>query len=209
MPEPTETFRKNEEIRVPVVMLINEEGEKIGEIPTSEALALAEEKGLDLIEVSPKMQPPVAKILSWSKFKYDQSKKKKENKKKSNEMKEMWFKAFIDEGDLNHKLKKVQEFIKKKNSVKITIRAKGRVRKEHLETLMQKILLSIEEYAEPQGNPKAQGRNFGVIVKPRKTKLIKSELPVEVVQNENVVSDPDSNKITKKTNEEQNQNTQS
>ena len=87
----------------------------------------------------------------------------------------MWFKPFIGDKDLEHKLKKVKEFIKKKNSVKITIRARGRVQRQHLKDLMDKILKIIEEYAEPQGYPKFQGRNLGTIVIPRKTKLVKEE----------------------------------
>ncbi len=173
---------------------------------TSDAIALAQSKGLDLIEVAPSSNPPVAKIMSWAKFKYQQEKKKKETKGKSIEQKEMWFKAFIEENDLAHKLKKVQEFIKKKHPVKLTIRAKGRVRSEHLNDLMNRIIQLVSEYAEPQGGIKMQGRNLSIIVKPRKTKLIK-EIQKEkpTVSPENILDM--SKEITQ--NEEQNQNTQS
>lgn len=162
-------------ITAPVLLVIDEDAEQLGEMSLKDAQQAADDRGLDLIEVAPKADPPVAKIMSLSKFRYEQKKKKKENKKKTAELKEMWFKAFIGDGDLQHKLKKVQEFIKKKNPVKITIRAKGRVKREHMTSLMSKILKDIEEFAEPEARPKFQGRNFAVVVKPRKTKLVKEE----------------------------------
>lgn len=168
-------YKKNGFITAPKVLLIDELGEKLGEVDIEYALKMARDKGLDLIEVSPHAKPPVTKILPWSKFKYEQEKKRKEQKTKSSSLKEMWFKPFIGDKDLEHKLKKVQEFIKKKSSVKLTIRARGRVQRQHLKDLMTKILKIIEEYAEPQGYPKFQGRNLGTIVIPRKTKLVKEE----------------------------------
>ncbi len=127
------------------------------------------ERELDLIEISPKAQPPVAKIMSWSKYKYTLEKKKKEQKKnKSAEQKEMRFKVFIEEGDLNHKLKKVSEFLQKKHSVKLQIRAVGRSKDEHLRKLMDHILEQLNDVSLTDGVPKKEGRNLSIIVKPKK-----------------------------------------
>ncbi|MBD3363067.1 translation initiation factor IF-3 [Candidatus Dojkabacteria bacterium] len=181
-------YKKNFEIKAPKVLLIDEKGEKKGVIETKEAIEIAKSKELDLIEVAPNAKPPVAKLRSWSKFKYEQEKKRKESKTKSSQLKEMWFKPFIGDADLKHKLKKVKEFIKDKDSVKLTIRKVGRVQNQHLRDLMKKILKKIEEYAEPQGHPKFHGRTLGIIVIPRKTKLIKNEEQNEE-QNKNTSSD--------------------
>lgn len=132
-------------------------------------MRIAEDRDLDLIEISPKANPPIAKIMSWSKFKYELTKKRKENKKnKGAEQKEMWFKAFIDDGDLGHKLKRVEEFLKKKHPVKIQIRATGRTNYEHMQSLMTKILERLSEKAESDGISKREGRNLSIIIKPKK-----------------------------------------
>lgn len=134
-----------------------------------EALKIAQERELDLIEISPKANPPVAKIMSWSKFKYEQGKKQKEqHKNKAAEMKEMWFKAFIEEGDLQHKLKKVEEFLAKKHPVKLTIRAKGRVTREHMNGLIKRILEILADKCEVDGNIRYDRFNISVIVRPKK-----------------------------------------
>lgn len=134
-----------------------------------EALKIAEDSGLDLIEISPKANPPVAKIMSWSKYKYEQGKKLKEqHKNKAAEMKEMWFKAFIEEGDLQHKLKKVEEFLEKKHPVKLTIRAKGRVTREHMDGLIKRIMELLADKCEVDGNIRHDRFNISVIVRPKK-----------------------------------------
>lgn len=130
---------------------------------------MANERDLDLIEISPKANPPVAKIMSWSKYKYELSKKKKENKKnKSIEQKEMWFKAFIEDGDLQHKLKKVKQFLAKKHPVKIQIRAVGRATPDLMRNLMKKILKELEEDIQTDGTYKKEGRNLSTILRPKK-----------------------------------------
>ncbi|KKQ35750.1 MAG: translation initiation factor IF-3 [candidate division WS6 bacterium GW2011_GWA2_37_6] len=134
-----------------------------------EALRRAIETELDLIEISPKANPPVAKIMSWSKYKYELDKKHKEQKKnKSGEMKEMWFKAFIQEGDLDHKLKKVTEFLKKKHSVKLQVRAKGRVNRQQMEGLIKDIINKLADVCEVEDNIRRDRFSITVIVRPKK-----------------------------------------
>lgn len=154
------------------MFLISETGEQLGEYDLSSALKLAQEIDLDLVEIAPKANPPVAKIMSWSKFKYQQQKKRKETKGKKTELKEMWFKSFIDIGDLGHKIKKVKEFLKKKNPVKLTVRAKGRVSSQIMLDLMGKILTELEGLVEYDTRPTFQGKNLSLIVRPVKNKVI-------------------------------------
>lgn len=167
--EPVIKVNRNHFIQAPRLFVINESGEPLGELSRDEALRMAMESELDLIEISPKANPPVAKIMSWSKYKYILEKKKKEQKKnKSAEQKEMRFKVFIEEGDLQHKLKKVEEFLQKKHSVKLQIRAVGRSKDEHLRNLMTHIIEELKEKCLTDGIAKKEGRNLSIIVKPKK-----------------------------------------
>ncbi|KXK26523.1 MAG: Translation initiation factor IF-3 [candidate division WS6 bacterium OLB20] len=159
-------YARNEFIKAPRLLVIDADGTQLGEIDTEKALAIARERELDLIEVAPNANPPVAKIYDWSKFKYQQDKKRKENKSKSIEQKEMWFKSFIDTGDMLHKIKKVKEFLEKKHPVKITIRGKGRVTRDHMYQVMDEILAELEGYIKYDGRPKLSGRNMSLIVRP-------------------------------------------
>lgn len=146
--------------------MIDEEGTQLGELSRVEALRIAEEKGLDLVEVSPNTNPPVAKILSWSKFKYQLDKKKKETKNKTIDQKEMWFKAFIGDGDLDHKIKKVLQFLSKKHPVKLTIKAKGRTNRNDMQVLLKKILAKLDGLIEYDNTSKFYGRNLSLVVRP-------------------------------------------
>jgi len=167
-------YARNERIRADKLLVIDEQGNSLGVLNKFDALKIARDRELDLIEVSPKANPPVVKIESWSKFKYKLNKKKKETKSKRIEQKEMWFKAFIDKGDLDHKLKRVREFLAEKNPVKLTIKARGRVKTELLKELMQKILKDLEfEIEVPEAPAKFEGHNLSLIVRPIKHKKLK------------------------------------
>lgn len=168
-------YARNQEIKSPKLLVIDEEGESLGILELEKALGIAREKELDLIEVAGKANPPVAKIMPWSKFKYQQEKKRKENKGKSIEMKELWFKSFIGEGDLAHKLKKAEDFLEKKHPVKITIKAKGRVNKEQLEITLNNILSKLEGKIEYDQPSKFYGRDLSLIVRPIKKVINKDE----------------------------------
>jgi translation initiation factor IF-3 len=132
------------------------------------ALALAREKELDLVEIAPKAVPPVCKIISWSKFKYEYSKKKKGTKAPSSQMKEMWFKPLIDEGDLAHKVKRVREFLDDKNKVKLTVRSSrqtSRLDKKVFFDLLVKVIADLNDVSEVETAPKLEGRNVYAIIK--------------------------------------------
>lgn len=131
---------------------------------------MAREKDLDLVEVSPNSKPPVCKIMSWSKFKYELSKKKRSaTKGKSKDMKEMRFSPFISDGDIEHKLKKVEEFLEKKHPVKLTIRVKGRVQSDVVYSQLEKILKLLEGKYETDERPRYEGRNLAILIFPNKS----------------------------------------
>jgi translation initiation factor IF-3 len=152
-------------------MVIDSEGVQLGEMSREEALILAREQQMDLIEVAPNAVPPVAKIYSFSKYKYQQEKKKKDNKAKPAEQKEMWFKSFIGEGDFKHKIDRINEFLTKKHSVKVTIKAKGRVHTDQLRDLLRRIIDTLgDNISEITEGPKFEGRNLSLLVRPNKNK---------------------------------------
>jgi translation initiation factor IF-3 len=131
-------------------------------------LKKAKDAEKDLVVIVPNADPPVAKIIEWSKLKYNLQKKQKSQKSKSQEQKEIWFKAFIGEGDIEHKLKKVEEFIEEGQRVKITVRRKGRVPRERFLELMDKLLEKTSEYSDVQNEPKFEGGNYAAIIGPKK-----------------------------------------
>lgn len=157
-------------IRVPTVTVVVD-GEMLGEMPTEKALQMAQEKGLDLVEVAPNQKPPVCKIMSWSKFKYEEKKKlrKAKVKGKAKEMKEMRFPIFIDKGDLDHKLKRVREFLGKGHKVRLTVFFKGRSTPELGGELVKRILTELEESCTIQQPLKKQGRRWFLVVEPGKS----------------------------------------
>ena len=120
--------RVNEMIRVREVRLIDDEGNQKGIVPTLEALKLAKEKDLDLVEVSPNANPPVCKILDYGKYRFEQEKKLRDSKKNQKvlKLKEIRMQPKIGSGDLDTKAKHIQEFLDEGDKVKVTIRFRGR-----------------------------------------------------------------------------------
>ena len=120
--------RINEMIRVREVRLIDEEGNQLGIVPTPEALRMAKDKGLDLVEVSPNANPPVCKILDYGKYRFEQEKKLRDAKKNQKvlKLKEIRMQPKIGSGDLDTKAKHIQEFLNEGDKVKVTIRFRGR-----------------------------------------------------------------------------------
>ena len=128
----------NERIRAREIRVIGEDGEQFGILTVNEALALAAEKSLDLVEISPNATPPVCKIMDYGKFKYEKIKKEKENKKKQKNVviKEIRIKPHIDEHDKETKISQIKKFIEKEYKVKISLRLSGR-EKLHAESAVK------------------------------------------------------------------------
>lgn len=164
--------RKNEQIKLPEIQVINSQGQNIGVIATKQALQMAREEGLDLIEINATSTPSVCKIMDYGKWKYEQKKKASENKKKTKiiEVKELQFRFNIEEHDYNVKLKHLEKFISKGDKVKVVIRFRGRElqQKEVAKALLQRIENDVKEYASVELAPKFEGRQMLMIFIPVK-----------------------------------------
>ncbi|MEZ5922167.1 MAG: translation initiation factor IF-3 [Parvularculaceae bacterium] len=163
--------RINEEIGVPQVLLIDHEGEKRGVMPTARAIEIAQEAGLDLVEVSPGTQPPVCKILDFGKFKYQQQKKKAEAKKKQKvvEIKEIKMRPNIDDHDYEVKAKAMRRFFDEGDKVKVTLRFRGRemAYQDRGMELLEKVKADFEDVAKVEQMPKLEGRQMMMVMAPR------------------------------------------
>jgi len=166
-------LRINEQIRVREVRLIDGEGEQRGIVPTSEALEMAKEAELDLVEVAPTSRPPVCKLLNYGKYKYEQEKKQREAKKKQSltKLKEVRMQPKIDKHDLDFKSKHVQEFLNEGNKCKVTIRFRGRelAHTELGKVVLDNLLERLEEGTFGVDNPpQMEGRMMSMLLSPRK-----------------------------------------
>lgn len=158
--------RINEEIRVKEVRLIDENGENRGVISIREALQLAADAGLDLIEISPQAVPPVCKILDFGKYKYEMQKRKAEAKKNQKviEIKELKLRPMIDTHDYEVKIKQAKKFLGEGNKVKFTMRFKGReMNTSNLgQDVLHRILDDLEGLYKLDSEPKMEGRQIRV-----------------------------------------------
>ena len=162
--------RANERIRATQVQVINNDGENLGTLSTQEAINIAKQKGLDLIEISPNANPPVCKIIDIGKYKYDLQKKANKAKKKQKiiNLKEIKLRPVTEIHDYNFKLKNSQKFLQKGDKVKFTVRFKGReMQHTHLgNKLMDRIINDIEKVGKVEVQPKFEGRQIVMIIQP-------------------------------------------
>jgi translation initiation factor IF-3 len=160
----------NREIRAPKVRVIDSEGAQIGILAITEALAKAEQDGLDLVEISPAAEPPVCKIIDYGKFRYQQTKKEKEQKKTQHQIKvkEIKIKPNTSEHDLTTKIKHAREFITKGNKVKLTCMFRGRemAHPEFGKKVISRICDDLADIATPEAPAKLFGRNLMIILAP-------------------------------------------
>ena len=164
--------RVNERIRAREVLVIDENGEKRGVMPIEEALALAAEAGLDLVEVAPNATPPVCKILDYGKYKYQAQKRAAEARKKQKtiEVKEVKMRPTIDTHDYEVKMRNLRKFLAKGDKVKVTIRFRGR-ELSHTDLgreLMERVLADAGEGVKVELMPKMEGRQMVMILAPEK-----------------------------------------
>ncbi len=160
-------------ITVPKVLVIGADGEKLGVVDTDSALAMAEEEGLDLVEVSPHVSPPVCKILDYGKLKYQEQKKASEARKrqKTIDVKEIKMRPNIDKHDYDVKMRSVTKFIGEGDKVKVTMRFRGR-EMAHQELGMQvltRVRDEVDEIAKVEASPKLEGRQMMMVLAPRTT----------------------------------------
>lgn len=167
----------NNRIFAKSVQVISETGQNLGIMPTAQALAMAGDAGLDLVEINANNTPPIVKIMDYGKFKYDQKKRANEARKnqKMVEMKEVWVKPFIEENDLNIKMKKVFEFLDGGNKVKIAVMTRGSKKvlargKDAVPELFARIMELVGERGTLESKSKPDERTKSIIVAPVKAK---------------------------------------
>lgn len=168
-------MRINEDIRVREVRLIDQDGEQAGIVPTTEAMRMASEAGLDLVEVSPQARPPVCKLLNYGKYKYELEKKSREQKKKASQvrLKEVRMQPKIEQHDMAFKTKHVQEFLDQGNKVKVTIRFRGRelAHTELGKVKLDNILELLDEESYRVDSPaRMEGRFMSMLLSPKSKK---------------------------------------
>jgi translation initiation factor IF-3 len=164
--------RRNHEIRVPRVRVIGADGEQVGVLERDEALAMAEDAGLDLVEIQPTAEPPVCRIMDFGKFKFEQQKKAAAARKKSKqvEIKELKFRPTTDVGDYNIKLRNMVRFLEEGDKVKVNIRFRGR-EMSHQELgieLARRIQNDIAETGVVDQFPRMEGRQMTMMISPKK-----------------------------------------
>jgi translation initiation factor IF-3 len=164
----TKDLRINDMIRVREVRLIDDEGEQLGVVETPKAMEMAEDKGLDLVEIAPNANPPVCKILDYGKYKFELEKKNRENKKKQKlqELKEIRMQPKIDSHDLEFKTKHVRDFLDKGAKVKVTIRFRGRelAHTDRGRTVLYKVLDLLDREVTVDRQPAMEGRFMSMII---------------------------------------------
>jgi translation initiation factor IF-3 len=164
--------RVNFAIEAREVRLIDAQGDMVGVVPTREALARAEDAGLDLVEIAPTATPPVCRILDYGKFKYEAQKKANAARKKQRviEVKEIKMRPGIDDNDYNIKMKKVREFIDEGDKVKVTMRFRGReMAHQHLAMdILEKVRTEVGDIAKVEQFPKLEGRQMVMVMSPVK-----------------------------------------
>lgn len=167
-------IRINEEIRDKELRVIDEDGTMLGVMSREEALNLADERKLDLINVSPNANPPVCKILDYGKYRYDIQKREKEAKKKQKSMqvKEIRLGVFIEEHDIQVKAKTASKFLKDGDKVKVSMRFRGRER-DHVpqgKQVMEKFAETVSEFGNVEKKPAFEGRNMMMFISPKADK---------------------------------------
>lgn len=175
-------LRINDDIRVREVRLIDQDGEQAGIVLTADAMNMARDLGLDLVEVSPQARPPVCKLLNYGKYKYELEKKSREQKKKASQvkLKEVRMQPKIEQHDMAFKTKHVQDFLDQGNKVKVTVRFRGR---ELAHTELGKVKLDsvleflLEDSFKLDSPPRMEGRFMSMLLSPKSKKTAtKSEI---------------------------------
>ena len=163
--------RINDEITSKTVLLIGDDGHKYGEIGLDEALALGEEKGFDVVEVSPENKPPVCKLMDYGKYKYEQQKKANEARKKQKviDVKEIKLRPGIDEHDYDVKMRAVGRFLEEGDKVKVTMRFRGRemVHQELGAQVLERVRTQFDAAAKVEQFPRLEGRQMVMVLAPR------------------------------------------
>lgn len=152
--------------------LVGQDNEQLGIVPTHQALAMAEEAGVDLVEIAPQARPPVCRLMDFGKFKYQEAKRAHEAKLKQKQiqLKEVKFRPGTDDNDYNIKLRNMTRFLADGDKVKVTLRFRGRemAHQEFGIRLLERIKADLDEHAAVEQFPKLEGRQMIMVVAPKK-----------------------------------------
>lgn len=163
--------RVNHRIRISPIRVVMEDGTQLGVIPTSEALAKAEELGLDLVEISPTAQPPVCKIIDYGKFKFDTAKKAREQKRNSfqSELKQIRFRPKTEEHDFAFKVRNSREFIEEGHKVQFEVRFRGRenAHPDVGKLVLDRVAKELMDIAKLVSIPRYEGKSMTMIMAPK------------------------------------------
>jgi translation initiation factor IF-3 len=185
-------LKVNREIRASKVRVISHTGEQVGIISLQEALGMAEEAGLDLVEIVPGSSPPVCKVMNFGKFRYDQSKREKESKKSQHQVKvkEIKLKPNIDVHDLETKTRHARDFLESGNKVKITCTFRGRelMHPEFGDKIVREMCQSLEDISTVESPPKMMGRMLLAVLAPGAKKKKEGVKPTSPPKNSGPVN---------------------
>ncbi|MBI5523247.1 MAG: translation initiation factor IF-3 [Desulfarculus sp.] len=163
--------RVNQLIRTPLVRLVDAEGEQVGIVAIDQALHLAAEAGLDLVEVAPNAEPPVCRIMDYGKFKFQQAKKAQEAKKKQTQtqVKEIKLRPKIEDHDFGFKLRNIIKFLEEHDRVKVTVQFRGReiAYADAGRRLLERVIEEVGDLGTVEGSPKMEGRFLSVFIAPK------------------------------------------
>lgn len=164
--------RINRNIRSPEVRVIGADGEQVGVMNSEDAIKMAEEADLDLVEIQPNAEPPVCRVMDYGKYRYEVSKKRQESKKKQTRVsvKEVKFRPGTDIGDYDVKLRNLQRFLNEGNKTKVTLRFRGRemAHKELGLEMLNRVRDDLDELATVEQEPKLEGRQMVMVMAPRR-----------------------------------------
>jgi translation initiation factor IF-3 len=158
--------RRNNFIRVPQVMLIDQNGDNVGVVETSTALRMANEAGLDLVEVGAAAKPPVCKIIDYAKYQYELNKKKRQSRKKTKNMKEFQFSPVIAQHDSDTRVRRARHYLGQGHLVRLIMQRKGRQTHEQAMAVLKQILTNFDDYSSIEPSPKVEGRDISITLKP-------------------------------------------
>jgi len=162
----------NGDINSPEIRLIGKEGEQLGVVEVSEALAIAEKEDTDLVEIAPNGVPPVCRLMDYGKFRYNQQKRRNESrtKQKQIQVKEIKFRPGTDEADYQIKLKNLIRFLEDGDKVKVTLRFRGRemTHQEFGARILERVRDDLEDYGQLEQFPKMEGRQMVMVMGPKK-----------------------------------------
>jgi translation initiation factor IF-3 len=172
-------YKINQYINAPEIRLLDDQGKQIGVVPISQARSMAQETGLDLIEINGKAVPPVVKLISFSKFKYQEAKKLKSEKRgiKGGELKEIQMSPFIGKNDYQVRVDKSKKFLSTGNKIKLSIKFQGRqmAHQQFGRDLLNKFISDLAEAATPESEAKLIGKRLMVTFSPSKKKVDNDE----------------------------------